>query len=151
MCSPLIDSHTRECLALVAGARLGGADVASMLSQVGAWRGLPGRITVDNGTEFTSRALDAWAYWNRVRLDFSRPGKPGDNCLIEAFNGSVRRECLSQHWLASIREAQQILEAWRVEYNTVRPHRSLADRSPADLARGGHFIPGPNRVPACLS
>jgi putative transposase len=147
----LIDSHTRECLALVGSPRFRGADVADVLTQVGVTRGLPTRITVDNGTEFTSRALDAWAYWNQVRLDFSRPGKPGDNCLIEAFNGSVRRECLSQHWFASIREAQQILEAWRVEYNTVRPHRSLANRSPAEATRGGDFIPGPNRLPACLS
>jgi len=64
---------------------------------VGATRPLPARITVDNGTDFTSRALDAWAYQHRVQLDFSRPGKPVDNCLIEAFNGSLRRECLSQH------------------------------------------------------
>ena len=88
----LIDSHTRECLALVAQPRFRGEDVARMLQDVGAQRGRPRWITVDNGTEFTSRALDAWAYWNHVALDFSRPGKPGDNCLIEAFNGSLRRE-----------------------------------------------------------
>jgi putative transposase len=92
----LIDSYTRECLALVARPRFGGADVAAVLQQVRETRPLPARITMDNGTEFTSRALDAWAYWNGVQLDFSRPGKPVDNCLIEAFNGSFRRECLSQ-------------------------------------------------------
>ena len=69
----LIDSHTRECLALVVRPGFGGADVAALLHHVGATRPLPARITVDNGTEFTSRALDAWAYQHRVQLDFSRP------------------------------------------------------------------------------
>jgi len=77
----LIDSYTRESLALVAQPRFRGEDVALVLRAVGTQRGLPRWITVDNGTEFTSRALDAWAYWNHVQLDFSRPGKPGDNCL----------------------------------------------------------------------
>lgn len=142
----LIDSYTRECLALVAGPRFRGADVVGVLEGVGATRPLPERITVDNGSEFTSRALDAWAYWRHVHLDFSRPGKPGDNCLIEAFNGSLRRECLSQHWFASVREAQQILDVWRVDYNNERPHQSLADRSPLEHLRGGHFTPGPDRL-----
>jgi putative transposase len=87
----LIDSYTRECLALAARTQFRGEDVAAVLQHIGTSRPLPARITVDNGTEFTSRALDAWAYWNRVQLDFSRPGKPVDNCLIEAFNGSLRR------------------------------------------------------------
>ncbi len=147
----LIDSHTRECLALVVRPGFGGVDVAAILAQLGTTRPLPTRITVDNGTEFTSRALDAWAYQHRVQLDFSRPGKPVDNCLIEAFNGSLRRECLSQHWFASGNEAQQILDQWRVEYNTERPHRSLAHRSPVEHIQGGHFIPGPNRLLACPS
>jgi len=147
----LIDSYTRESLALVAQPRFRGADVALVLRAVGAQRGLPRWITVDNGTEFTSRALDAWAYWNHVQLDFSRPGKPGDNCLIEAFNGSLRRECLSQHWFASIPEAQQTLDDWRADYNTERPHRSLANHPPAEHHRGGSFIPGPNRLLSCTS
>jgi putative transposase len=135
----------------VAQSRFRGADVALVLRAVGAQRALPRWITVDNGTEFTSQALDAWAYWNHVQLDFSRPGKPGDNCLIEAFNGSLRRECLSQHWFASITEAQQILDHWRADYNTERPHRSLGNRPPAELHRGGSFIPGPNRLLRCTS
>jgi len=147
----LIDSYTRESLALVAQPRFRGEDVALVLRAVGTQRGLPRWITVDNGTEFTSRALDAWAYWNHVQLDFSRPGKPGDNCLIEAFNGSLRRECLSQHWFASIAEAQQILDHWRTDYNTERPHRSLANRPPAEHHRGGSFIPSPNRRLSCPS
>jgi putative transposase len=147
----LIDSHTRECLSLAAAARFTGDDVVRVVGAVGALRGLPARITVDNGTEFTSKALDAWAYWNHVQLDFSRPGKPVDNCLIEAFNGSLRRECLSQHWFASLAEAAQILEAWREDYNNLRPHTSFAHRAPAAALHGGHYIPGPSRLPACMS
>jgi putative transposase len=82
------------------------------------------------GSEFTSRALDAWAYWNHVQLDFSRLGKPVDNTFIEALNGSLRRECLSQHWFSSIAEAQHILDVWRRDYNTERPHSSLGHRYP---------------------
>lgn len=147
----LIDSFTRECLAIVARPRFRGEDVVQVLDAVGGHRPLPARITVDNGTEFTSRALDAWAYWRQVQLDFSRPGKPVDNCLIEAFNGSLRRECLSQHWFASVAEAQQILDHWRLDYNTERPHKSLGQRSPADLHPGGGFIPSPNRLVSCLA
>jgi putative transposase len=79
--------------------------VAQILADVADQRPLPTRILVDNGTEFTSKALDAWAYWNKVKLDFSRPGKVGDNAHIEAFNSLVRRECLSQHWFRSLEEA----------------------------------------------
>jgi len=147
----LIDTYTRECLALLAQPSFTGEDVTRVLQELSPQRPRPRRITVDNGTEFASRALDAWAYWNHVQLDFSRPGKPMDNCLIEAFNGSVRRECLSQHWFASIAEAQQILTAWQIEYNTERPHQSLANRSPAEFPSGGHFIPSPNRLLSCTS
>jgi len=147
----LIDTHTRECLALCAQPRFTGEAVVGVLQELGKRRSLPQRITVDNGTEFSSRALDAWAFWNQVQLDFSRPGKPMDNCLTEALNGSVRRECLSQHWFTSIAEAQQTLDAWKVEYNTERPHQSLANRSPAEFPRGGHFTPGLNRLLSCPS
>ena len=71
-----------------------GTDVAALLSRASEDRSeLPGRICVDNGTEFTCRVLDRWAYWNQVALDFSRPGKPVDNAFIESFNARVRREC----------------------------------------------------------
>ncbi len=124
----VIDLSSRESVALVAASRFSGADVAAVLSAVGMERGsLPRRIRVDNGTEFTSRDLDHWTYWNRIELDFSRPGKPADNAFIEAFNASVRRECLSQHWFLSLEDAQRILGAWRADYNNVRPHSSLAN------------------------
>ena len=97
-------------------------------------------------TEFTSRALDHWAYWNQVKLDFSRPGKPTDNPFIEAFNGSLRRECLSQHWFVDLDDAQRTLQTWKKEYNNVRPHSSLQDRTPAHFGGSGPSIPDPIRL-----
>jgi len=85
----VVDVFSRECVALVAKTSFRAEDVCRILSEAGERRGkLPECITVDNGSEFTSKALDHWAYWNRVRLDFSRPGKPMDNGHVEAFNGS---------------------------------------------------------------
>jgi putative transposase len=78
-------------------------------------------------------AMDHWAYWNQVQLDFSRPGKPGDNAVNEAFNGNLRRECLSQHYFFDLSEARRILESWRNEYNNDRPHGSLGQISPAQF------------------
>ena len=106
----------------------------------------PQGIRVDNGTEFTSRALDHWAYWNQVALDFSRPGKPVDNAFIEAFNATLRRECLSQHWFTSLEEVQRILEAWRHDYNNVRPHSNLGQQAPADFGSGGDVASARHRL-----
>jgi putative transposase len=137
----------KACVALIAGRGFAGSDVAAILTAAGQRRGrLPERICVDNGTEFTSRAPDHWAHWNQVELDFSRPGKPVDNAFAEAFNATVRRECLSQHWFTSLEDAQQTLDAWREDYNNVRPHGSLAHEPPAEYRRGGHFVPDQERI-----
>lgn len=98
----LVDDFTRESLAIEVGQRLTGDRVAEVLDRVGRQRGaLPEKIRVDNESEFTSKRLDQWAYLNNVRLDFSRPGKPTDNGLIEAFNGRLRAECLNENWFLS--------------------------------------------------
>ena len=80
----------------------------------------------DNGSEFTSQAMDLWAYRNGVRIDFCRPGKPTDNAFVESFNGTFRAECLDVHWFRTIAEAKQLIEGWRREYNESRPHRALS-------------------------
>jgi putative transposase len=77
--------------------------------------------------------MDHWAYWNRVRFDFSRRGKPGDNAVNEAFNGTVRRECLSQHYFLGLKETNRTLENWRREYNNDRPHSSLEQIPPTQF------------------
>ena len=89
---------------------------------------------MDNGPEFISKSLDWWAYFNGVKLDFSRPGKPTDNAFIESFNGKFRQECLNQHWFLSLDDAQDVIEAWREDYNQHRPHSALGDRSPVEFA-----------------
>ena len=135
----VVDTYTRECVALEVAQSFGGSDVAKILNSAGRTRGgLPKSIRVDNGTEFTSKALDAWAYWNHVELVFSRSGKPVDNAFAESFIATVRRECLSQHWFRNLQEAQSIAERWRDEYNNERPHSSLELKTPTQY-RAGYF------------
>ena len=136
----LVDNYSRESLAIEVGQRLTGDDVVRVLEGVSSQRGKPQTIRVDNGPEFISRSLDMWAYFNGVKLDFSRPGKPTDNAFIESFNGRLRDECLNQHWFLSLDEAQAVTEAWRDDYNRVRPHGALGNQTPFEFARpvAGH-------------
>jgi len=91
-------------------------------------------VRVDNGTEFTSKRLDQWAYLNGVQLDFSRRGKPTDNGLIEAFNGRLRAECLNENWFLSMDDARGKVESWRRHYNGERPHSALGYLAPEEFA-----------------
>ncbi len=130
----LVDNMSRESPAIVADRSFSGARVVAVLNRLAATWGLPKSIQVDNGPEFTSKALDDWAHRHRIKLVFSRPGLPGtptDNPDIEAFNGRFRAECLNQHWFTSLEEARQIIDAWRIDYNEVRPHTGLGNQTPA--------------------
>lgn len=127
----VVDNYSRQCLAIHVGASIRGSDVVAIMNRIRAYTGhVPERIQVDNGSEFISKALDRWAYDHAVTLDFSRPGKPTDNPYIESFNGSFRDECLNVHWFLSLADAEAKIEAWRVEYNSYRPHSSLDDMTP---------------------
>ena len=108
--------------------------MARVLDRLHAAIGLPQTIVVDNGPEFAGRTLDAWAYARGVTLRFIRPGKPIENAYVESFNGKFRDECLNEHWFVSLADAKAVIEAWRVDYNTVRPHSSLAGRTPDHFA-----------------
>jgi len=130
----VVDQFTRECLALFADASLNGEKVADVLDRIVADRGAPQSITVDNGTEFASKAVDLWAYQNAVHLDFIRPGRPVENGYIESFNGRLRDECLNVEVFFSVADARHKLALWRQDYNHHRPHSSLADRTPAEFA-----------------
>ena len=131
----LVDDFTRESLAIEVGQRMTGHDVARVLTRVGTKGGLPKAIRVDNGPEFISKAMDQWAYWNGVELNFSRPGKPTDNALIESFNGRLRAECLNQNWYLSLKDAREKIETWRQYYNAERPHSSLGNLAPHEFIR----------------
>jgi putative transposase len=130
----VIDSFTRECLALKIARSLPARAVTEVLDSVIAKRGAPRTIQVDNGSEFTSNHFDAWAYLRGIDVDFIRPGKPVDNAHIESFNGRLRDECLNSRWFEGIDDARQALQAWRRDYNEVRPHSSLGDLPPAVFA-----------------
>jgi len=129
----IIDMFTRECLRLEIDTSIKGQRVVTALSQIASMRGLPENIIVDNGPEFISNVLDAWAYERGVRLHFIRPGKPVDNAYMESFNGKFRDECLNQNWFMSLGHARQIIEEWRIDYNMVRPHSSLDDMTPIEF------------------
>lgn len=130
----IVDDYSRECPAIEVDTSLGGARVVMVLERLAETRGLPEVITVDNGPEFVGRALDEWAYRRGVRLNFIRPGKPIENALVESFNGRLRDECLNINWFISLKQAREIIEEWRVDYNEVRPHGSLNDLTPAEYA-----------------
>lgn len=130
----IIDMFTRECVAIEIGQNLTGFIVVQVLERVTMMEGKPAVITVDNGPEFICMALDKWAYANGVKLQFSRPGKPTDNCYIESFNGKFRDECLEANWFLDIDHAKRIAEQWRHEYNEERPHSSLDQLTPREFA-----------------
>jgi putative transposase len=131
----VVDNWSRESVLLEAGFRLTGESVAKALEGARTERGLPQSITVDHGTEFTSKSLDQWAWTNRIQLDFTRPGKPTDNGLCESFNGRLRDECLNVHEFESLDHAAAVLEAWRCDYNESRPHGALGSLTPSEYAK----------------
>jgi putative transposase len=121
----LTDTFTRQCLGQEVDTSLSGKRVTRLLDRAVEGHGLPTEIQTDNGSEFRSKALDLWAYENKVKLIFIQPGKPTQNGHIESFNGRFRAECLDQEWFASLQQAREIIEAWRISYNSHRPHSRL--------------------------
>lgn len=123
----VIDAFSRLSPAVDARFAYRGEDVVRTLPASCRRLGYPKAIRVDLGSEFISRDLDLWAYQHDVTLDFSRPGKPTDNAFIESFNGKFRAERLNAHWFMSLEDAQEKLEAWRSDYNELRPHSVIAN------------------------
>ncbi len=130
----VVDTFTRECPLLAADTSLTGKRVAELLDAMAAERGYPKTITVDNGTEFYSKAMDSWAYHRGVHLQFIRPGKPVENAFIESFNGRLRDELLNGELFMGLLDARRKLEAWRRDYNQNRPHSSIGDLTPLEFA-----------------
>jgi putative transposase len=91
-------------------------------------------IRIDQGPEFTARSLDQWAHANNVTLVLIQAGKPTRNAYIASFNGKFRDECLNEDWFVSVEHARVAINSWRRDYNEVRPHSSLGDRTPAEFA-----------------
>lgn len=153
----IIDDCTRECLAIEVATSLGGRQVIEVLERLKTTRGLPKEIVVDNGPEFTCKAMIIWACNAGVNLHFIKPGKPTQNALVESFNGRLRDECLNLHWFTSVEQADRIIQVWKHDYNNVRPHGSLGNLTPAAFARkledensfAPHSVPQYNLAAVC--
>ena len=130
------DAYSREMLAIEVDTSLPALRVVRVLERLRGERGLPTRIVIDHGTEFTSKALDQWAYQNKVTLHFITPGRPMENGYIESFHGKFREECLNEHWFLTLDDARETIESWRIDYNRVRPHSALGYRTPEEFATG---------------
>lgn len=130
----VVDDFTRECLATIADTSLSGVRVIRELDRVAECRGYPCMIVSDNGSELTSNAMLRWQQERGVEWHYIAPGKPTQNGFIESFNGRLRDECLNEHLFTNLKEATNIIEAWRMDYNTARPHTSLGGLTPAEFA-----------------
>jgi putative transposase len=125
----VVDQYTRECLCIHADRSQSGEKVAEHMRRLTATRGVPESITTDNGSEFAGQAMDVWANQAGVKLDFIRPGRPVQNGYIESFNGRLRDECLNTEVFSNLAEAREKLECWRRDYNEMRPHRIVLQKT----------------------
>jgi len=131
----VVDRFSRRCPGVLVETSIPGRRVAAFLDELASKLGYPEMITVDNGPEFISNALDQWATEHGVKLQFSRPGKPVDNAFVEAFNGRLRDECLNASWFTSLDDARHVIESWVKDYNEERPHSALGGLTPMEYER----------------
>ncbi len=138
----VVDDYSRVCVAIEVDISLPGERVGRTLDQAAAKTGWPEVIVVDNGPEFTGKAMDQWAYERGITLHHIDPGKPVQNAFVESFNGKFREECLSENWFTSLGHARRKIEEWRADYNQVRPHKSLGWKTPVEVESGALCPPG---------
>jgi len=131
----VVDHCTRECPRVEVGLSVGGAGVVAVLTELAARGRKPRELQLDNGPEFRSRVVVKWCHENGVELRFITPGKPTENGHIESLNGTLRNECLNEHWFTDLADAREKIEAWRERYNTFRPHSSLGGATPEEKYR----------------
>lgn len=129
----IVDEWTRESLAIEVAGSITAEHVIAVLERLFEKYGTPAVLRSDNGPEFIARALRIWALMNHSEIATIEPGKPWQNGSVESFNGTFRGECLDREWFAHLREARIVIEQWRWEYNTQRPHSSLSYRTPAEV------------------
>jgi putative transposase len=130
----ILDEYSRECLAIDVARRLTSEDILERLTDLFIRRGVPDYIRSDNGAEFTAHAVRDWLVRVGVRTLYIEPGSPWENGYIESFNGKLRDELLEREIFDTLLEAKVLIERWRREYNTIRPHSSLGYRPPAPEA-----------------
>ena len=132
-CLTVTDEFTKEGLAIDVDGRIRSARVIEVLSHLVSARGAPRFLRSDNGPEFVSKALLSWIAAQGIGTALIEPGKPWQNGVVESFNGKFRDECLNLEWFRSRAEAKVIIEAWRRQYNEVRPHSSLGYLTPNEF------------------
>jgi putative transposase len=132
----VVDDFSHESLAIEVDFSLPGSRVTRALDAIAKVRGYPKVLVLDNGPENTSLAMLRWSIDHGVRLHFIAPGKPVQNAFVESFNARFRDECLNEHEFLTLEEARDIIETWRVDYNTARPHGSLRNQTPQEFVQG---------------
>jgi transposase InsO family protein len=130
----IVDEHTREALAMDVGRHCTADDVVAIIERLVAERGVPQHLRMDNGPELIAWALRDWCRIHHTTTSYIEPGAPWENPFVESFNGRARDELLTIEEFGTLLEAQVVIEAWRVEYNTYRPHSSLGGLTPAEYA-----------------
>ena len=131
----VIDDYSRESLAIEIDSSLPSKRIIRVLDRIAAYRGYPKALRQDNGPEFISHALEIWAEYHGIKLDFIKPGKPTQNAYIERFNRTYRNEVLDCYLFKSLTEVREITDSWMVDYNYERPHESLNDLPPKEYER----------------
>lgn len=137
----IVDDFTRECLCLVADTSLSGARVARELDAIVGRRGKPLGCVSDNGTELTSMAILRWSQERGVDWHYIAPGKPQQNAFVESFNGRLRDELLNETLFTSLAQARVVIEDWRCDYNSERPHGALGNLTPLAYATRNASVP----------
>jgi len=131
----IVDDFSRLCPGILVQHSIPSATVTAFIDQVSLLYGLPQRIRVDNGPEFTSAAFHCWAVMKDIQIEHIRPGRPSENSFVESFNGRFRDECLNEHWFLNLQDAQDKIEYWRRSYNEQRPHSSLQNMTPNEFVK----------------
>ena len=130
----VIDEYSRESVGCLIQRKINSFDVLEYLAKLFMIHGQPKFISSDNGPEFIAEKLRDWLSSLEVKTLYIHPGSPWENGYCESFNGRMRDELLYGEIFYSLKEAQVIIENWRREYNTIRPHSSLGYKPPAPLA-----------------
>lgn len=133
----LIDEHTRECLAMHIAWSIRAVDVITTMEAAIAFYGAPEHIRSDNGPEFIAYAIQDWLKENQIKAIYIEPGAPWENGHIESFHDKLRDECLNREIFGRLLEAKIVIQSWRVEYNTERPHSSLGNKTPEEFSGRG--------------
>jgi putative transposase len=131
----VLDNFTRECLALEADTSIASQRVTRILSDVIERRGRPQALRMDNGPELTARHFLSWCIERKIAMHHIQPGRPMQNGQVESFQGRLRDECLNVHWFCNLFDARRKIALWRLDYNSARPHSSLAYRTPNEFAQ----------------